>query len=447
LVLDGLRRIVKNFLESREYEESVDVFIKELQKELIKSDVNVRLVMDLTKRIKEKAIGEKPPPGLTRREWFLSIVSEELVNLFGGAEKPQVKPPRKPWVILMVGLQGSGKTTTAGKLAYFYKLEGFKVGLVAADTFRPGAFEQLKTLGDMAGVPVYGEPGSIDAVSIAVKGVDFFRERGFDIIIIDTAGRHHREEDLLLEMEDIARNVRPDEVILVLDASIGQQAFEVASKFHKKTPIGSIIVTKLDGTAKGGGALSAIAATGARIKFIGVGEKIDELELFDPKRFVARLMGLGDLEGLLEKVRKAKVELTEKDVQDILEGRVSMRIVYKQLVSLRRMGPLRKILEMIPGVQLKMPAEIDSKVLEDKMDKWVAAINSMTYEELDNPEIIDRSRIKRISYGAGVDVEDVKMLLKQYEAVKSLSKQLKRQKNLLAKMGFDAKKLGDLAKS
>jgi len=241
--------------------------------------------------------------------------------------------------------------------------------------------------------------------------------------------------------------VGPDEVILVLDASIGQQAFEVASKFHKKTPIGSIIVTKLDGTAKGGGALSAIAATGARIKFIGVGEKIDELELFDPKRFVARLMGLGDLEGLLEKVRKAKVELTEKDVQDILEGRVNMRIVYKQLVSLRRMGPLRKILEMIPGIQLKMPTDIDSKVLEEKMDKWVAAINSMTYEELDNPEIIDRSRIKRISYGAGVDVEDVKMLLKQYEAVKSLSKQLKRQKNLLAKMGFDAKKLGDLAKS
>jgi signal recognition particle subunit SRP54 len=291
LVLDGLRRIVRNFLESREYEESVDVFIKELQKELIKSDVNVRLVMDLTKRIKEKALSEKPPPGLTRREWFLSIVSEELVNLFGGAEKPRVKPPKKPWVILMVGLQGSGKTTTAGKLAYFYKLEGFKVGLVAADTFRPGASEQLKTLGDMAGVPVYGEPGSQDAVSIAVKGVEFFKERGFDIIIIDTAGRHHREEDLLLEMEDIARNVRPDEVILVLDASIGQQAFEVASKFHKKTPIGSIIVTKLDGTAKGGGALSAIAATGARIKFIGVGEKIDELELFDPQEVCSEVDG------------------------------------------------------------------------------------------------------------------------------------------------------------
>ncbi|MGC9011646.1 signal recognition particle protein Srp54 [Thermogladius sp.] len=446
MVLDGLRRIVRNFMESREYEASVNEFVKELQKELIRSDVNVRLVMDLTKKIKERAAEERPPPGLTRRDWFLSIVYEQLVNLFGGPEKPQVKPPKKPWVVLLVGLQGSGKTTTAGKLAYFYKLEGYKVGLVAADTFRPGAYEQLKTLGEIAGVPVYGEPGSKDAVSIAVRGVEFFREKGFDVIIIDTAGRHHREEDLLAEMEDIAGKVRPDEVVLVLDASIGQQAFEVASKFHNKTPVGSIIVTKLDGTAKGGGALSAVAATGARIKFVGTGEKIDELEVFDPKRFVARIMGLGDLEGLLERVKKAKVELSEKDVEDILEGRVNMRIVYKQLVSLRKMGPLRKILEMIPGLQVRMPVEVDSKTLEEKMEKWLAAINSMTYEELDNPEIIDKSRIKRISYGAGVDPEDVKALLKQYEAVKSISRQLKRQKNLLAKMGLDVKKLGELMK-
>ncbi len=446
MVLDGLRRIVRNFMESREYEASVNEFVKELQKELIRSDVNVRLVMDLTKKIKERAAEERPPPGLTRRDWFLSIVYEQLVNLFGGPERPQVKPPKKPWVVLLVGLQGSGKTTTAGKLAYFYKLEGYKVGLVAADTFRPGAYEQLKTLGEVAGVPVYGEPGSKDAVSIAVKGVEFFREKGFDVIIIDTAGRHHREEDLLAEMEDIAGKVRPDEVVLVLDASIGQQAFEVASKFHNKTPVGSIIVTKLDGTAKGGGALSAVAATGARIKFVGTGEKIDELEVFDPKRFVARIMGLGDLEGLLERVKKAKVELSEKDVEDILEGRVNMRIVYKQLVSLRKMGPLRKILEMIPGLQVRMPVEVDSKTLEEKMEKWLAAINSMTYEELDNPEVIDKSRVKRISYGAGVDPEDVKALLKQYEAVKSISRQLKRQKNLLAKMGLDAKKLGELMK-
>ncbi|AFK50914.1 GTP-binding signal recognition particle SRP54, G- domain protein [Thermogladius calderae 1633] len=447
MVLDGLRRIVRNFIESREYETSVNEFVKELQKELIRSDVNVRLVMDLTKKIKERAAEERPPPGLTRRDWFLSIVYEQLVNLFGGPERPQVKPPKKPWVVLLVGLQGSGKTTTAGKLAYFYKLEGYKVGLVAADTFRPGAYEQLKTLGEAVGVPVYGEPGSKDAVSIAVKGVEFFREKGFDVIIIDTAGRHHREEDLLAEMEDIAGRVRPDEVVLVLDASIGQQAFEVASKFHNKTPVGSIIVTKLDGTAKGGGALSAVAATGARIKFVGTGEKIDELEVFDPKRFVARIMGLGDLEGLLERVKKAKVELSEKDVEDILEGRVNMRIVYKQLVSLRKMGPLRKILEMIPGLQVRMPVEVDSKTLEEKMEKWLAAINSMTYEELDNPEVIDKSRVKRISYGAGVDPEDVKALLKQYEAVKSISKQLKRQKNLLAKMGLDTKKLGELMKS
>ncbi|WP_440058940.1 signal recognition particle protein Srp54 [Thermogladius sp. 4427co] len=446
MVLEGLKNIVRGFLKSSDYEASVNEFIKELQKELIRSDVNVKLVFELTKRIRERALGEKPPPGLTRKDWFLSIVYEELVKLFGGSEKPQVKPPLKPWVILLVGLQGSGKTTTAGKLAFFYKLEGYRVGLVAADTFRPAAYEQLKMLGEQAGVPVYGEPGSRDAVGIAVRGVGYFRDRGFDIIIIDTAGRHHREEDLLEEMEEIAKSVKPNEVMLVLDASVGQQAYEIASKFHSRTPIGSIVVTKLDGTAKGGGALSAVAATGARIKFIGTGEKIDELEVFNPKSFVARIMGLGDIESLLERVKKAKIELSEKDVEDIIEGRVNMRIVYKQLVSLRKMGPLKKILEMIPGLQVKTPFEIDSRVLEEKMDKWIAAINSMTYEELDNPDIIDRDRIRRIAYGAGVDPEDVKLLLKQYQALKSLSKQLKRQKNLLAKLGFDTKQLKEVLK-
>lgn len=444
MVFDNIRSALARFLKGGDYEKAVDEFIRELQKELVRADVNLKLAMELTNRIKERALKAEPPPGISRKEWFITVVYEELTRLLGGERKPSVKPAKKPWVIMLVGLQGSGKTTTAAKLAYFYKLEGLRVGLVAADTFRPAAYMQLKQLGEQVGVPVYGEPGNSDAVAIAVKGVEFFRERKMDVIIIDTAGRHHREEDLLEEMKKMSEHVKPDEVMLVIDAAIGQQAFNIARRFHEATPIGSIIVTKLDGTAKGGGALSAVAATGASIKFIGTGEKIDELEVFNPPRFVSRILGLGDIESLIEKVRRVQLDFTEEDARRLIEGKVNMRLVYKQLVSLRKMGPLGKIMQMIPGLGVKIPFEVDSKQLEEKMSKWLAIINSMTYEELDNPDIIDRSRMKRIARGAGVEVEDVKELLKQYELVKKLSKQLRR-KDVLKRLGIRPEdlRLGD----
>ncbi len=441
MVLEGVRKALSRFLKSdKEYREAVKQFIKDLQKELIRADVNVKVVFELTKRIRERALEEQPPPGITRKDWLVTIVYEELTKLFGGEKTPSVKPPRKPWVILLVGLQGSGKTTTAAKLAYYYKLEGYRVGLVAADTYRPAAYDQLKQLGDQIGVPVYGEPGSNDAVAIARNGVKLFKEKGFDIIIVDTAGRHHREEDLLQEMRDIARQINPDEVVLVIDAAIGQQAYSIARKFHESTPIGSIIITKLDGTAKGGGALSAVAATGAIVKFIGTGEKVDELEVFRPPKFVARILGIGDIEGLVERVRRVKVEFTEKDLEEMLSGKLNMRLIYKQLISIRKLGPLRKILQMIPGFGLKIPLDIDlsAKQAEVKMKRWLAIINSMTYEELDNPEIIDRRRMKRIALGAGVEVEDVRELLKQYHTMKKLLRQLRRRKDLLDKLRLGA---------
>ncbi len=441
MVLEGVRKALSRFLKSdKEYREAVKQFIKDLQKELIRADVNVKVVFELTKRIRERALEEQPPPGITRKDWLVTIVYEELTKLFGGEKTPSVKPPRKPWVILLVGLQGSGKTTTAAKLAYYYKLEGYRVGLVAADTYRPAAYDQLKQLGDQIGVPVYGEPGSNDAVAIARNGVKLFKEKGFDIIIVDTAGRHHREEDLLQEMRDIARQINPDEVVLVIDAAIGQQAYSIARKFHESTPIGSIIITKLDGTAKGGGALSAVAATGAIVKFIGTGEKVDELEVFRPPKFVARILGIGDIEGLVERVRRVKVEFTEKDLEEMLSGKLNMRLIYKQLISIRKLGPLRKILQMIPGFGLKIPLDIDlsAKQAEVKMKRWLAIINSMTYEELDNPEIIDRRRMKRIALGAGVEVEDVRELLKQYHTMKKLLRQLRRRKDLLDKLKLGA---------
>lgn len=436
MVFEGVKEALKRFLSQDKYEDAVNQFIKDLQKELIKSDVNLKLVSEISNKIKQRALSEKPPPGVSRKNWFITIVYEELIGLLGGDKKPVVRPPKKPWLILLVGLQGSGKTTTAAKLAYFYKHEGYKVGLVAADTYRPAAYDQLKQLGDSIGVPVYGEPGESNAVLIAKRGVEYFIQKGFDIVIVDTAGRHHKEETLLEEMKEISKAVNPDEVILVIDASIGQQAHSIARKFHESTPICSIVVTKLDGTAKGGGALTAVAATGARIKFIGTGEKVDELEVFKPSRFISRILGMGDIEGLVESVKRMQSEFTEEDAKRLLEGEINMRIIYKQLLSVRKLGPLRKILQMIPGLEYKLPMEIDSKELEKKMEKWIAIINSMTYEELDNPEIIDRSRMRRIARGAGVSVEDVRELVKQYEAMRKLVKTLRR-RDILKKLGLN----------
>lgn len=441
MVFDGIKEALKKFMKHEKYEEAINEFIKDLQKELIKSDVNLKLVSEITGRIKQRALSERPPPGVPKKNWFITIVYEELLKLLGDGKKPLIRPPKKPWIVLLVGLQGSGKTTTAAKIAYFYKLEGYKVGLVVADTYRPAAYDQLKQLGDKIGVPVYGEPTEKDAVSIAKRGVEYFIQRGFDIVIIDTAGRHHREESLLEEMKEIYDAVKPDEIALVVDASIGQQAYIIAKKFHEATPIGSVVISKLDGTAKGGGALSAVIATGAQVKFVGVGEKIEDLEVFKPQRFISRILGLGDIESLVESVKKAQLEFTEEDVKKLIEGKINMRLVYKQLISLRKVGPLKKILQMLPGFELKLPLEVDPKELEKKLDKWIAIINSMTYEELDNPEIIDRSRMKRLAYGAGVSVEDVRELLKQYEAIKRFIKTLRR-KDVLKKLGI---KLSEVA--
>ncbi|MEM2253257.1 MAG: signal recognition particle protein Srp54 [Desulfurococcaceae archaeon] len=443
-LLEGVRNALVKFIRgSGEYREAVEEFIKDLQRELIKSDINVKIVFDLTKKIKERALNEEPPLGVSRRDWLITIVYNEITSIFGGERAPRVKPPKKPWVIMLVGLQGSGKTTTAAKLALYYKVEGYRVGLIAADTFRPAAHDQLRQLGDKVGVPVFGDPKASDAIAIAKRGVEVLKEKGFDIIIIDTAGRHHREEDLLEEMKKMANEVRPDEVTLVLDASIGQQAYSIARKFHEATPIGSIILAKLDGTAKGGGALSAVVATGAQIKFIGTGEKIDDLEVFNPPKFVARMLGVGDVESLVEKVKRAQLELTEKDLEEMLSGKMNMRLIYRQLVSVRKLGPFKKILQMIPGVGLHMPLDLDltAKQAEEKTKKWIAAINSMTYEELDDPSIIDKQRAKRIAMGAGIDLADVRELLKQYEAMRKMMRQLRKNKDVIKRLGLDLKSI------
>lgn len=436
-MLDGIRDAVRKFLRSTaDYETSVNTFIKELQKTLIKSDVNVKLVLQLTKKIKQRALKEKPPPGASRRDWFIKIVYEELAELFGGDREPDVKPKKIPYIIMMVGVQGSGKTTTAGKLARFYKVRGYRVALIGADTYRPGAKEQLKQLAERVGVLYYTEPGD-DAVGIAKRGVEWARKQGAEIIIVDTAGRHRKEEDLLKEMEDIAKEVKPDEVMLVIDASIGQQAKPLAETFHKTTPIGSIVITKLDGTAKGGGALSAVAVTGAPIKFIGTGEKLDELDIFKPKRFVARILGLGDLEGLLERMKELEEsEKLEKISEKFLEkGDITLEDLYYQIVSVKKMGSLKKLISMLPLGGLMMKDDMLSKVDDKVLDKWLAILNSMTKEELKKPSIINRSRMRRIAIGSGTSIKDVEELLRQYKMTKQMLKKIKKNKGLLAKLG------------
>lgn len=443
MVLEGLREAVRKFLGGGStYRDSVEEFIRDLQRELIRADVNVALVKKLSDTIRQRALEQEPPPGVSRRDWFLKIVYEELVKVFGGEEPPSVEPRRVPWVILLVGVQGSGKTTTAGKLARFYSARGYRVGLVETDTYRPGALEQLRTLAQMSGALFYGEPTG-RAEEIAARGVRELESRGAQVVIVDTAGRHGYgdEQALLDEMRRIADAVKPDEVALVIDAAIGQRAFDLARRFHEATPIGTIIVTKLDGTAKGGGVLSAVAATGARVKFVGTGEKVDELEPFDPQGFVSRIMGLGDVRSLLERVREAEAEERAVKVveEDIEKGRVNMRTIYAQLKSIRRLGPLSRVLEMLPISTLPVKVGDEQvKLGEEKINRWLHIIESMTYEELDNPDIIDRSRMRRIAIGSGTTVNDVKELLTYYKSVKAVVKRLKRDRSLLRRFGLQA---------
>ncbi|HII60661.1 signal recognition particle protein Srp54 [Pyrococcus horikoshii] len=439
MVLDSLGRALSNALKKIARAGSVDEalvkeVVRDIQRALLQADVNVRLVLKLTKEIQRRALEEKPPAGISKKEHIIKIVYEELTKFLGTEAKP-IEIKEKPTVLLTVGVQGSGKTTTVAKLARYFQKRGYKVGVVCSDTWRPGAYHQLKQLLDPYHIEVFGDPNEKDAVKLAKEGVEYFKTRDVDLIIVDTAGRHKEEKDLIEEMRMISEEIRPHEVILVIDGTIGQQAYNQALAFKEATPIGSIIVTKLDSSAKGGGALSAVAATGAPIKFIGVGEKIDDLEPFDPARFVSRLLGLGDIQGLLEKFKELEkeVEFTEEDIDRFLRGKFTLKDMYAQLEAMRKMGPLKQILRMIPGLGYSLPDELIS-VGEERLRKFKVIMDSMTEEELMNPEIINYSRIKRIARGSGTSIKDVKELLTQYNQMKKFFKSMnKRQLSRLAR--------------
>ncbi|MFZ8838749.1 MAG: signal recognition particle protein Srp54 [Pyrobaculum sp.] len=396
---------------------------REIQRTLLKADVPLDLVKTFTENAVRRIREEKPPAGIPPREYLIYILYDELVKLLGGEQPAEFKPTKKPHVILLLGVEGSGKTTTAAKLAKYLIKRGYKVGLVETDTIRPAAFDQLRQLAEKIGVPFYGERDGRDAVEIAKKGVQNFKN--LDVVIVDTAGRHRNEEALLHEVKAIHDAVKPDEVMLVIDATVGKLAAAQAEAFMKYLPIHSVVITKMDSTARGGGALAAVAKTGARVKLIGVGEDVDELELFNPKKFVARVLGMGDLDALVEKIKAVFEE--EEVLQEIESGKLDLLAFKKQIDGLLKLGPLSKVFQLLPGGMAAKISEEQIELSQKNLKKWKAILSSMTTEELKNPEILNASRIRRIALGAGVTPKDVKEMLTVYENLKKMSKTLKRQ--------------------
>jgi signal recognition particle subunit SRP54 len=407
-------------------EEVVKEVIKDIQRALIQSDVNIKLVLNLSKTIEERALNEEPPKGVTAKEHVIKIVYDELVHLLG-EKAEEVEIEKKPYKILFVGLQGSGKTTSIGKMARYLQKKGFNPAIICTDTWRPAAYEQLRQLTESLNLPLYGDPDNKDALDLARKGLKEFKKQ--DLIIVDTAGRHKEEKDLLDEMEQISAVVEPDEVMLVIDGTIGQQAREQALAFSQTTKIGSIVITKLDGSAKGGGALSAVAEIGAPIKFIGTGERIEDLEVFDPERFISRLLGMGDIRTLIERAEEIEEDVDTEAMDAMLSGKFTLKDMYSQFEMMNKMGPMQQVMNMLPGMGNKLPKNA-SQVTEEKLGKYKILMDSMTEEELTHPEIIKQSRVKRIARGSGMRNEDVKELLKYYQVTKKAIK------------GFGKRKMG-----
>jgi signal recognition particle subunit SRP54 len=417
-------------------EELIDSLCKDVQRTLLQSDVNVRLVISITKNLKERAMTQQIPKGLSKKDHMVTILYGEISRLLGYsgeitiADKPQQSEeqvinysPNKMNTIMMSGIQGSGKTTVTAKLARWLTKHGYHVAVIGADTWRPGALTQLRTNCSKINVEVYGIEESVDPIEIVKSGLAYFSPHNPDFVIIDTAGRHKEETGLLKEMNSIYEISKPDLVILVLDGTIGQQAYSQAKAFHEFARVGGIIVTKLDGTAKGGGALAATAATGARILFIGTGERIDDLEQFSPTRFVGRMLGMGDIKALLEMAKALEMQSDEHQAKRLSSGKMTIEDFYAQMENVGKMG-FRNIIDNVPGLS-SMIKDDQLDELQEKMEKWRFIIQSMTFLERKNPDTINDSRRKRIARGSGMTEHHVRDLIKHYNNSKTMMKQAK----------------------
>ena len=421
MVLDDLGSSLRGTLDnlrgkSRISEEDIEDIVKEIQRSLLQADVDVGLVQELSDNIESRALDEEPPAGTTPRDWVLRIVYEELVDLVG--ESTEI--PLENQTIMLAGLYGSGKTTTAAKMAWWFSKKGLRPGVIQTDTFRPGAYDQAKQMAERAEVEFYGEPDNDNPVEIAEHGMEELSD--VDVLIVDTAGRHALEETLIDELEQIESVVEPDRNLLVLDAAIGQGAKEQADRFDDAVGIDGVTITKLDGTAKGGGALAAVDRTDSSIAFLGTGEEVQDIERFEPDGFISRLLGMGDLKQLTERVERAMEETGQDeddwDPESMMDGEFTLHDMRKQMEAMNNMGPLSQVMDMIPGLGggLKDQLPDDAMdVTQERMRDFEVIMDSMTDDELQNPRSISKSQIERIARGSGKEEEQIRELLEQHK--------------------------------
>ncbi|MDA8233227.1 MAG: signal recognition particle protein [Clostridia bacterium] len=405
-------------------ESDVSEAMREVRMALLEADVNFKVVKDFVNKVKEKSIGKEVLESLTPGQQVIKIVNDELTELMGGAQAKINLAPKPPTVVMLVGLQGAGKTTTVGKLANLLRKQGRRPLLVAGDIYRPAAIKQLEVLGRQLDIPVFAMGDKQSPVDIAKGALESAQSKGLDLVIIDTAGRLHINEELMDELKNIKAAVNPHEILLVVDAMTGQDAVTVADSFNKELEIDGVILTKLDGDTRGGAALSVKAVTGKPIKFAGMGEKLDALEPFHPDRMASRILGMGDVLSLIEKAQaNIDQEQAEKLQKKLRTADFNLEDFLDQMQQMKKLGPLEQILGMIPGLGGKKLKELKDQIDEKEMAHIEAIIKSMTTEERRNPEIIKGSRRKRIAQGSGTKVQDVNKLLKQFEQTREMFKQ------------------------
>jgi signal recognition particle subunit SRP54 len=443
LVFESLSEKLQNALgklkgKGKISEKDLDAALREVRLALLEADVNFKVVKDFIKKIKERALGAEVLESLTPGQQVIKIVNDELTALMGDREVKLNMSSTPPTVILMCGLQGAGKTTTSGKLANNLKKQNKRPLLVACDIYRPAAIKQLEVVGERVGVPVFSMGDKHNPVDIAKAAMEHGKKNGNDVIIIDTAGRLHIDENLMQEITEIKEVTHPDDILLVLDAMTGQDAVNVAQAFNDQLSITGVVLTKLDGDARGGAALSIRAVTDKPIKFVGMGEKLDQLEPFHPDRMSSRILGMGDVLSLIE---KAQSNIDEKKAMELEKKMRTAQFTFDdfldQLEQMKNMGPLDEILGMIPGMNSKALKGLN--VDNRELARIEAIIKSMTKKERDNPDMIDSSRRKRIATGSGTNVQDVNKLLKQFKETKKMMKKfsdMSKPSKKKGKMGF-----------
>jgi signal recognition particle subunit SRP54 len=407
-------------------EKQVDAAMRDVRMALLEADVHYSVVKTFVSKVKERSVGHEVSRALNPAQQVIKIVNEELIATLGQPEALNLSGP-KPHMIMLVGLQGSGKTTTAGKLAKMLRGQGERVMLVAADPYRPAAIQQLQTLGDSLGVEVFSQ-ANLTPPDLAGAAYIKAQQGGYSVFILDTAGRSQLDDSLMNELEAITRNVTPNEVLLVVDSMIGQESVNIAQGFRKTVPISGLILSKMDGDARGGAAISIRSVTGVPIKYLGVGENMDGLERFDPERLSSRILGMGDMIGLIE---KAETELdaaeATKSAQKMLSGEFTLEDFRDQLRQVRKMGPIGQLMGMLPGNMAGgMMAKVDPQEAEKGFVRIEAMINSMTLEERRKPRVINASRKRRIAKGSGTEVMEVNRLLRQFKEMQRMMKKLKK---------------------